>query len=332
MPQSEGKKKRSRLLLLLAFLLGMLCLFLVQEVWIFAMSCQTHYEFLNPKLPCGDSVGQGEWNYEPLREIFEKKKTELKESGALTHLSIYFRDLDHGPRFGVGEYDQFQPASLTKLPIMIAFLHEADRDPSILDKTLSFSGTLKTDQNTDTADESIKSGKFYTIRDLLRHMIVYSDNYSYVLLVNELNGIPGRTTYYTFRDLDVLAMMIAPKADYVSIQSYANLFAILYNTGYLSKDMSQFALDLLSQATFKDGLNAGVPANIRVAHKFGYRLLDHGESQLHDCGIVYHPLTSYVLCVMTSGTDLKVEESAIAEVSRIVYDNISVLHFRNQGN
>lgn len=74
---------------------------------------------------------------------------------------------------------------------------------------------------------------------------------------------------------------------------------------------------------------AGVPQNIRIAHKFGYRILSDKESQLHDCGIVYHPATSYVLCVMTSGRDLGAEESSIAEISRLVFDRVSALHFKH---
>jgi beta-lactamase class A len=159
-------------------------------------------------------------------------------------------------------------------------------------------------------------------------MIVHSDNYSYSLLTHELNHSPGPSAYYTFRDLDVLTMMTAPKADYISIQSYGNLFAILYNTGYLSKEMSQFALELLSETTFNEGLVAGVPKNIRVAHKFGYRTLADQDSQLHDCGIVYHPSMSYVLCIMTSGPNFEDKKSAIADLSRIVYENIAELHLQ----
>lgn len=331
-PSASLLGKGSPVTYVLTFALGLLFLSVAQQVGTFFSVCHETYDLLSPRLRCTNTIQQGEWDYEPLREELLAKKAELKDSKKVSHVSIFFRDLDHGPRFGIGEYDKFQPASLLKLPVLIAFLHEADRNPDLLNQTLSFAGTIKTAQNVEVSDETIKPNTPYTIRELLTKMIVYSDNYSYALLTHELNEAPSLTTYYTFRDLDILKMMLAPRADYISIQSYGNLFAVLYNTGYLSKEMSQFALELLSQATFRDGLVAGVPENIRVAHKFGYRTPAGEDSQLHDCGIVYHPSTTYMLCVMTSGSDLESEQSAIAEVSRVVYDRILSLHLGNRGS
>ncbi len=88
--------------------------------------------------------------------------------------------------------------------------------------------------------------------------------------------------------------------------------------------MSQLALELLSQTTFREGIAAGVPESERVAHKFGYAVIQ-GEGQLHDCGIVYHPKMAYVLCVMTSGTDANQMNAAIVETSKMVYEGISAL-------
>ncbi len=304
---------------------GLLAFFVLHQVWPYVAPCHTTYNLLNPSVRCKAATLKGEWDYEPLRDDLSAKKEALKETGKITHLSVYFRDLDRGPRFGIGEYDKFQPASLTKLPIMIAFLHLADLDPSVLDKTLSFTGFLDTNMNVETPDQTIKPDTPYSVRELLRKMIVYSDNYSYLLLVKELNSMPSDLRYYTFHDLDILNMMLAPRADYVSISSYATLFAVLHNTGYLSKDMSQYALSLLSQTTFRDGIVAGVPPDTVVAHKFGRKLQEGEDSQLHDCGIVYHPKMRYVLCIMTSGTEYAAEKEAIAGMSRIVYDAISDL-------
>ncbi len=315
---------------LFAFCLGLLCFFLFQKLWSLLAPCHTKYDLLNPSIPCSNTIQQGEWDYEPLRDTLTAKKVEWKNNKTISHLSIYFRDLDHGPRFGIGEYDKFQPASLTKVPVMIAILHEVDHNPELLNKKLSFTGTLNTNQNTEAPGETLEPNTPYTIRELLTKMIVYSDNYSYLLLTKELNTPSPLSAYYTFRDLEVLKMMLAPKADYVSIQSYANLFAILYNTGYLSKETSQFALTLLSQATFTDGIVSGVPPTIRVAHKFGNRDLEGGEIQLHDCGIIYHPSTHYLLCIMTSGTDIENERTVIAEISRMVYEEISTLALKNR--
>lgn len=270
------------------------------------------------------AMPQGEWNYEPLRDALMQRKEELKSAGVVTHLSVYFQDLDHGPRFGIGEYEKFQPASLLKLPLAIFFLHAADIDRSMLDKKASYRGTLNIEDNIDITAQTIEPDKEYTIRELVTKMLLYSDNRSYALLLREMDKLPESMAFYTFKDLDVLQMMLESKTTYVSISTYARLFGVLYSTGYLSRDMSQFALDLLSKTTFDEGIAAGVPDDLTVAHKFGYAVVD-GEGQLHDCGIVYHPKMSYTLCVMTSGNDANQTNAAIIEMSRMVYNGVSGL-------
>ncbi len=319
-------QKKSVAMYALVFVLGGLFTVVALNMKAVMSTCNQSYNLLNPNIRCKDVLQQGEWDYEPLRDQLSLLKSKVKEEGKISHLSIYFRDLTHGPRFGIGEYDKFHPASLTKVPVMIALLHEADIDPNVLNKKLSYSGSLNVVENVEQPDETIKPHTLYTIRELIEKMILYSDNYSYKLLIQDINSKPPLLAYFTFRDLDVLRMMLAPEADYVSIQSYANLFAILYNTGYLSKNNSQFALELLSQTTFDEGLTAGVPKGTIVANKFGRRTLENEDDQLHDCGIVYHPQMPYILCVMTSGPDYEEQKTAIATVSRLVYDSVSALH------
>lgn len=317
--------KRRILVYLLVFTLGGGTLLGAQTLWNHFATCQLSYNLLNPLRRCDNTLPQGEWNYEQLRDRLSTRKEELKSAGMVDHLSIYFQDLDHGPRFGIGEYDKFEPASLLKVPLAIFFLHAADLDPKILDKQLSFTGTLPIDDNLLAPAETIQPDTPYSIRQLLEKMIIFSDNRSYSLLLREMHVLSESIAYYTFRDLDVLQIMLETENTYVSISSYAKLFGVLYNTGYLSKDMSQYALELLSRSTFRDGIVSTLPADLRVAHKFGFRFAE-GQGQLHDCGIVYHPKMAYILCVMTSGKDINNANAVIGEVSAIVYDSVSSLN------
>lgn len=300
----------------------------VQGIWSVVAPCHRHYNLLNPVKRCAGTVQQGEWDFEHLRDLLLAKKEEQKASGAVTHLSIYFQDLDHGPRFGIGEYDKFQPASLLKLPVAMYFLHAADFDPHVLDEKLSYSGETGLPDNLDASGATIQPDTLYTVRELLEKMIVHSDNRSYAVLLKQMNkqSEAGRTStaYHMFRDLDVLQLMLKADTTYISISSYAKLFAVLYNSAYLSKGMSQYALQMLSDATFGQGIVAGVPEGRRVAHKFGF-LVENDETQLHDCGIVYHPKMAYILCVMSTGGDPNKQSETIGEISHIVYDAVSGL-------
>jgi beta-lactamase class A len=82
-------------------------------------------------------------------------------------------------------------------------------------------------------------------------------------------------------------------------------------------------LALLKQSEFSQGLLAGVPPGIAVAHKFGERgYTNASKKELHDCGIVYCPQRPYVLCIMTKGTDMKEQAKAISGISKAVYDEM----------
>ena len=110
----------------------------------------------------------------------------------------------------------------------------------------------------------------------------------------------------------------------LSAENYASFFRVLFNASYLSRSLSEKALSLLAQSDFKDGLVAGVPPGIKVAHKFGFRITGiNGEiKQLHDCGIIYYPRHPYLLCIMTSGKSYEYLDDAIKELSRVVYQEI----------
>jgi beta-lactamase class A len=309
-------------LALLAFALGCLAFLGSEKLWASAFACRESYDLVNPSSLC-DRLGdaEGEWAYEPLRASLIRKIDDYRHAGKLAHISVFFRDLRNGPRFGIQEYEDFYTASLLKVPIMMVILHAADRQPGLLDQQLTSPDTLSPVSNVDHAEETIQPRTAYTVRELLHKMIVYSDNDSADLLLGMINAAKLPADSNAFLDLGAMNMM-SGKMGKLSMQAYSTLFAILYNAAYLSDAHSQMALDLLARSTYKDGLAAGVPEGTRVAHKFGYHVLSPTETQLHDCGIVYSPALPYVLCVMTSGSDIKSEAAAIADISQTVYEAV----------
>jgi len=114
--------------------------------------------------------------------------------------------------------------------------------------------------------------------------------------------------------------------DFMSPKSYSAVFRTLFNSTYLRRELSEQALKLLTETTFKDGLVAGIEDSTLVAHKFGvYAGYDEkGETQneLHDCGIVYFPENPYFICVMTKGRDFNVLTTVIKDLSRIAYEGM----------
>lgn len=284
--------------------------------------CNEDFELLNHTTNCEEEASERtQWQYEPLRAEVIDKVEELGRSGEVPYVSVFFRDLHSGSRFGVREYEKFVPASLLKLPVMMVLLYQADTKPAILDEQITLQKVYPGDFEIEDPSHTIEPNTSYSIRELMEKMIKYSDNSSAYALLDRINASALQLDSNTFSDLGTWHMM-SGTIDNTQMISYANLFSTLYNSSYLSPQASQFALELLTQTTFTEGIVAGVPSDVRVAHKFGVHAQLDEKSDLHDCGIVYHKTSPYVLCILTSGSDLESEIKAIREISAIVYKGV----------
>lgn len=236
----------------------------------------------------------------------------------ISHLSLYFRDLNNGPWFGINETKTFSPASLMKVPLLISYLKNAESNPKILDKkifvTMQRSEALS--QNIIPANQ-ITTGQEYSVNEFLEHMIKYSDNLAANTLLMNADSLILNKIY---DDMNIIFPTNGNTENFMTVIDYASFFRILYNASYLNRDMSEMALNILSQTEFKNGLVGGIPANIIVAHKFGERVLMDSK-QIHDCGIIYKPNKPYLLCIMTRGDNLTQMTEVIKNISQSIFNN-----------
>ncbi|MGE0637757.1 MAG: serine hydrolase [Bacteroidia bacterium] len=280
------------------------------------------YEFINPLLECV--------NFNPIRggalitlegELKAYIEQALKNNKA-QHVSVYFRDLNNGPWVGIDEDEKYSPASLLKVPVAIAAMKRAEVDPYFLQKTVEFQNALSTDALPDKNDTVyINKGKLYKIAELVEYMVAGSDNEAMMLVLkNTGEGLTGKV----MADLGIKKSDSDDKNDFVSVREYSSMFRLLFNATYLSKEKSNQLLGMMSKSKYTDGLVAGVPASVKVAHKFGERAFDNTTTrQLHDCGIVYLPQSPYLLCVMTRGDDFNELKTIVSDISAIVYTKVS---------
>jgi beta-lactamase class A len=245
--------------------------------------------------------------------------TRVREKKVLG-VSVYFRDLNNGPTFGINEDEKFTPASLLKVPIMMAIFKKAEIDPFLLTSSFTYTGGGDDFTPSFPPSELLEASKSYTVEELIRRMIVYSDNRAKYLLLLNLEK-PFLDEVYA--DLGISIPDVRTPESPISVKNYAAFWRILYNASYLERKYSEKALSMLSQTEFDGGIRLGVPSNITVAVKFGERG-GPGDSvkQLHDCGIVYFPQRPYLLCAMTRGSDFNLLAETIADISRIVYTEI----------
>jgi beta-lactamase class A len=298
----------------------------VNDEWQASASVQVReygkYKFINPLLDCDVAEGTIDARKQNFKsELADYIDDELKK-GKITDASVYFRDLNNGPTFGVNADAKYIPASLLKVPVMMAFYHLADDNPSVLEKKvrydkeidLGISGTQLI-----PPQKPLQVGKEYTIDELIHSAIVYSDNQAVVLLINEL---PAQELIELYKLLGVDQGVLEGPGGTLTVKNYAAFFRILFNSSYLSQERSEKALGLLAQTDFTEGIVAGVPKNITVAHKFG-ESGTYDMHQIHDCGVVYYPNHPYLLCIMTKGKSTNDIEKAISQISSFVYNKIA---------
>ncbi len=285
--------------------------------------CDAVFSFLNPRRRCEKDEPAKSQEYDLLVETLTWRIDAWKSEGKVSHVSVYFRDLQNGPLFNLNGQEHFAPASLLKVPVMMALYKYEEAHPQVMDERISLGGTVPPGQNVFDPDKTLQPDGTYTVREVLRRMIVYSDNSSKELLRGYLESLSPGIIDQTFIDLGI-SYINADGTRYITVKSYASLFRTLFNASFLDRSSSQEALALLAATEFDGGIVAGLPAGTASAHKFGYLEPADGQLQLHDCGVVYGPRTPYLLCVMTRGRDSDVLQSIIASVSRSVYEEVAL--------
>jgi beta-lactamase class A len=98
------------------------------------------------------------------------------------------------------------------------------------------------------------------------------------------------------------------------------LFRLLAEKKFLNGKSCEMMIEILAGQNYNDGLPAGLPRGMRVAHKTGSITRIN-----HDAGIVYVPgRKPYIIVVMVRGLEQEPRSSQlIADISRTVYQVLS---------
>jgi beta-lactamase class A len=331
-----NNKIRKMLLPLALFVLGAIVGFVVREIMLTGYKKQNksgsierhegQIQYINPLLAC-DAAEDVISNPEliPFKGKIEQFLNTRLDKHLATKVGVYYRELNDGYWFSIGESEKFIPASMRKVPLMIALLKQAENDPALLERFVTFdlSNDYNVNQNIKPS-QTLLFGKKYKVKDLIYRMIAYSDNNAFTYLTKIVDPVQFDKVYSNLR---LQNPGVVKDDEFLSVQTYESFFRILYNASYLTRDASQWALDVLSKSEFRTGLVAGVPQEVKVSHKFGEKSEgSEGAVQLHDCGIVYYPRHPYLLCVMSKGKNFELLDDVIANISQITFAEVNRQH------
>jgi beta-lactamase class A len=242
------------------------------------------------------------------------------------------------PRDGQGEVlidpdRPFHAASTMKVPVMIELFRQARAGLLRLDDPLPIRNEFRSIvdgspyalSDGDDSDKEIYAavGKTLTLRQLCEPMIVSSSNFAANLLIDRLGADKIQSTIESLGagGMRVLRGVEDQKAFDKGLNNTTTARGLLV---LLDRLASGRAVDpqsdaemvrILERQKFNDGIPAGVPSGIAVAHKTGTITRIH-----HDAGIVF-ARRPYVLVVLVRGIeDQKTSALLIAELSRLAFD------------
>lgn len=274
------------------------------------------YKFIKPLLFVDDDC-EGD-NLAISKQEINNVIENYKATQGVISASVYIKEYQYNSWTAINEELEYEPGSLFKVPILMAYLKLSEKKPNVLEKELLFDTPFAINKNVAYQSKQIKLGSKYTVRQLLTYMITYSDNNATALLNNNLEA---DVLYKLFADLNLVIPDIKAQHYYFTVKDYSLFLRSLYNATYLSVANSEYAMELLGKCEFKGGIVNGLPSNVRVAHKFG----ESGtptEMQLHESAIIYDKDKTYLLTVMTKGKDNKSLSSLISKISELVHKNI----------
>jgi beta-lactamase class A len=274
------------------------------------------YQFIRPLYLA--SITSEALALQPVKKEISKFIEQQKCRGTIENASVYLRKMNDGQWITVNGNQQYDSHCITKIIMLVAYLKNAEKNPAILNNELKCETPRERSTNTVINDKSIELGKNYKVRDLLYSMVVHSDDLAESTLSKNIDHAVMRKIC---NDLDINIFDKDHDNTTFTASDISRFFGILYNSTYLKNDYSEYALTLLTQSTFSDGIIKLLPHEIKAAHKFGvYK--NGNNNELSESGIVYMGENTYLITIMTKGKDMNQLPGVISYLSKLVFDKI----------
>jgi len=200
-------------------------------------------------------------------------------------------DLNKGDTLGVNKDEAFPAASLMKLPLIYAFYQQVELGQIDPDEQYSLKEGDKIEGTGSVYQQP--AGTVYTLHDLVVLLGEQSDNTAQNVLVKILGKEKIQTAIID------LGMKQTSYTDWETTPQDVAIFWQKLATGQiLTPDHRQEILDSLTNTIFEEQIPAGLPKEIKVAHKVGV-----DEGVLHDGGVVFTD-QPFVLVLMSKDVDI----------------------------
>ena len=266
----------------------------------------------------------------PPNDLEKKIQDLIRESGAEAVGVAYF-DLATGKEILINADESFHAASTMKVAVLMEVFRQDRNGKLSLDDYIPIKnqfrsiadGSLYSISPEDDSDQTLydRIGKTETVRELARMMIDVSSNLATNLLIERVNA-PSVMEFMRkigAKNINVLRGVEDDKAYELGMNNTTTARDLMIILSYVARRQavgSNEMVKILLGQKFNDGIPAGLPKDVKVAHKTGSITKIN-----HDAAIVYPPKRKpYILVVLTRGIeDEKRANKLIADISRTVY-------------
>ena len=254
----------------------------------------------------------------------------IQKSGA--DVGVAFRTFDGRTAWSYHAEDTFHAASTMKIPVMIELFHQVQQGRLKLDDSLPIKnefhsladGSIFTLDPKDDSETDLYQavGQTRTLSQLCELMITVSSNFATNLLIQKVGVENIRATVHSLLadGMNVLRGVEDNKAfarglnNTTNAQGLAVLLEAIAKGEAVDANASRQMVQILERQKSNEGIPAGVPSGIRVAHKTGELTKLH-----HDAAIVYAK-TPFVLVILVRGlVDIKDSSALMADITRQLY-------------
>ena len=220
------------------------------------------------------------------------------------HLGFYYKNLVTGTEFAIREDEIYGAASIIKFPLFLHILSECDKGNMSLDDRLV---TEDSDKVPSCGALNMFTGSVETdIRTLCRLMICISDNTATNRLIKHC-GFEAIEKGFSEMGLDktrIRRLLFDASANARGIRNaispgeLGRLLEKLYRGEFVSREVSDYAIQVLTEQQIGHKLGGKLGEDVLIAHKTG-----EDTNLSNDIGIVYAD-KPFVICFTGHETDV----------------------------
>ncbi|MCM3567383.1 serine hydrolase [Neobacillus mesonae] len=238
-------------------------------------------------------------------KLSSELKNFIKKTGGT--VTLQYKDLTTGEVVQINGKTSGRAASTIKLPLAIYIMEQASKGKINLNKKLKYksyhyyggSGII----------QHKKVGTYFTIRDLVKYAMIYSDNIAFIMLKEYIG--PGNFIKY----MKSLGGQYAyPKGQNLTSANDLTIYAAKL---YQFAGKSSYGKELVGYLE-KTVYNTTIPRGIKgvpVAHKVGMI----PEDRIYNDAAIVYDKKPFVLAVMTRNISYAKSQKVIADLAAIVY-------------